>query len=289
MSSSFPFVQFEFPGRLGPPDGRYLLRTPSRDEERTEHPTVLVLKTYGVASPSRFRRRRRGSGPPEAEQIPLTRATVVDADPLAGDEAAQEWIARAERSDELRDTLVTTALAHLNRLLHGQRAAAADPRVHDVVEEQATAIRLGFGTGDEVADGRWTEAGQAQKRRQRPSTDDLRPQERLAAFLKGAEEVDPCETLVLRCRADLDAGRVREAALQLRVALESLLADLAGQERAHEDQARDLRELTAFRAAVGDAANQALRGDLSGDQAEQVTMVLEVGERALRRRRLLGL
>ena len=35
-----------------------------------------------------------------------------------------------------------------------------------------------------------------------------------------------CEELVLRARADLDAGRVREAALQARMALESLLAEL---------------------------------------------------------------
>ena len=35
-----------------------------------------------------------------------------------------------------------------------------------------------------------------------------------------------CEELVLRARADLDAGRFREAALQARVALESLLAEM---------------------------------------------------------------
>ena len=47
-------------------------------------------------------------------------------------------------------------------------------------------------------------------------------------MLGGRERVDVCETLLLRARADLDAGREREAALQLRVGLEALLAELKG-------------------------------------------------------------
>ena len=50
------------------------------------------------------------------------------------------------------------------------------------------------------------------------------PEERFAALLGGREEVLPAEELVLRARADLNAGRLREAALQARVALEALLA-----------------------------------------------------------------
>ena len=52
------------------------------------------------------------------------------------------------------------------------------------------------------------------------------PEERFAALLGGREQVLACEELVLRARADLDAGREREAALQARVALESLLAEM---------------------------------------------------------------
>ena len=47
------------------------------------------------------------------------------------------------------------------------------------------------------------------------------PEERFAALLGAREAVLVCEELVLRARADLDAGRRREAALQARVALES--------------------------------------------------------------------
>ena len=52
------------------------------------------------------------------------------------------------------------------------------------------------------------------------------PEERFAALLGGRESPLAAEELVLRARADLDAGRPREAALQARVALEALLAEL---------------------------------------------------------------
>ena len=55
------------------------------------------------------------------------------------------------------------------------------------------------------------------------------PEERFAALLGGREQALACEELVLRARADLDAGREREAALEARVALEALLAELPGQ------------------------------------------------------------
>ena len=56
------------------------------------------------------------------------------------------------------------------------------------------------------------------------------PEERFAALLGAREPQLVAEELVLRARADLDAGRPREAALQARVALEALggLAALRG-------------------------------------------------------------
>ena len=70
------------------------------------------------------------------------------------------------------------------------------------------------------------------------------PEERFAALLGAREPPLVAEELVLRARADLDAGRPREAALQARVALEALGG------------------LAALREAVGSAANAALAGDL---------------------------
>ena len=56
-----------------------------------------------------------------------------------------------------------------------------------------------------------------------------------------ASTVAACELLLIRARADLDAGRTREAALQLRVGLEALLAEREA--LAAPDQDEDLAAL----------------------------------------------
>ena len=88
----------------------------------------------------------------------------------------------------------------------------------------------------------------------------------MAAVLGGREQVDVCETLLLRARADLDAGREREAALQLRVGLEALLVELKGAvaDPGHE---RGHGELNSRRREAGEAANAALAGELTPAQA----------------------
>ena len=80
-------------------------------------------------------------------------------------------------------------------------------------------------------------------------------------MLGGRERIDACETLLLRARADLDAGRDREAALQLRVGLEALLAELPGavSDPGHDE---DMATLHERRGEAGEAANAALRGEL---------------------------
>ena len=113
------------------------------------------------------------------------------------------------------------------------------------------------------------------------------PQERVAAVLGGREQVDVCEALLLRARADLDAGRGREAALQLRVGLEALLVELKGAQ-ADPGHDEDMATLNSRRAEVGEAANAALGGELSSEQARQARELLEICERVLRRRRILA-
>ena len=113
-------------------------------------------------------------------------------------------------------------------------------------------MRIGFGRGEEVADGRWAEAIDARAARAAaPARAALRPQERLAALLGGRDAALACEALVLRARADLDAGRLREAALQLRVAIEAAIAELEAW-RERSDLAERLDELR--RCAPGWAA-----------------------------------
>ena len=75
---------------------------------------------------------------------------------------------------------------------------------------------------------------------------------------------------MLRARADLDGGRLREAALQLRVGLEALLIELQGAlvDPGHEE---DMATLTERRAEAGEAANMALRGELDAEAAHAMS------------------
>jgi hypothetical protein len=134
-------------------------------------------------------------------------------------------------------------------------------------------------------DARQIAVGQRASRRRRRE-EDLRPQERVAAMLGGRERADVCETLLLRARADLDAARDREAALQLRIGLEALLVELKGAlaDPGHEE---DMGALTERRAEAGEAANAALKGELSDERRREVEELLTISERVLRRRRVL--
>jgi hypothetical protein len=283
-------VQFEFPGPLAVPDGRYLARDGSGGEQGQR---VLVVETDGAPPPPRRRRRVK-----QAEQdriptpLPLTRVTAIRAqEPFDSEADASRWLEQTVAEEESIDVTIDDAIRLLNRALHAQAIASADPFGAELTPERATIVRLGHGSGKEVATGRFAEAkavdarsAAGSKRRQRD--EELRPQERLAAVLGGRESLDACETLVLRARADLDAGRRPEAALQLRVALEALLAELDGAlaDPGHEE---DMAELRNRRGEAGEAANATLRGDLTLDDERTVAELLGLCERVLRRRRVL--
>jgi hypothetical protein len=101
------------------------------------------------------------------------------------------------------------------------------------------------------------------------------PDERFAAILGGRERTLACEELVLRVRADLDAGRPREAALEAGVGVVGGRALLgSASEGAHD------------RGAVGDAANAALRGPIGHKLEDELAASLARMEHALKRRRL---
>ena len=106
-------------------------------------------------------------------------------------------------------------------------------------------------------------------------------------MLGGRERLDACETLLLRARADLDAGRRREAALQLRVGLEALLVELEGaladpgHERGHGDAERAPR-----RGRRGGQRGPAAASS-TPSRRSSVRELLEICERVLRRRRVL--
>jgi hypothetical protein len=277
-SPLFGFVQLEFGFLLGPGDGRYMVR----DDPGSEPETVLVLST--LAAPERRRLRGRKGRLVEAaapEAVPTSRATVVRTEPFATPDHAEVWLAAIRDDAERRDGEIDRALATLNGALHAYRVSRADPHVRDVALDQALVVRIGFGSGDDAVAGMFKQAwelprgGVVRAKRSMEA-----PEERFAALLSGRESVLACEELVLRARMDLGAGRPREAALQARVALEALLAELPR-------LAADRRgELEADRATIGDAANAALRGDLPGDLAEALEASVGRMEAALRARRL---
>ena len=253
----------------------------------------MVQTIAAPPRPSRRRRRPRDSeaAAPPAE-LPLSRATAIRAfEPYESPEEAAAWLATATVNENTIDAAVDAGVALLNDALHAQAVAAADPHVATLTAERAVAIRLGYGSGDQIADGVFSEArevdvaaaGSPRRRRQ----EELRPQERVAAVLRGRESFAVCEPLLLRARADLDAGRRREAALQLRIGIEALLVELPTA-LDDDDHRADIDALTERQAAVETAAGRALVGDLSPEAETAVREALKLAERVLRRRRVLA-
>jgi hypothetical protein len=296
VAKLFGFVQFDFAGRLPLADGRYLAGTaePGASDEVPEGDYVLVLKTIGTP-PAPGRRRRRGRSAavePEPAPLSLTRVTAIRAhSPHADQGEAARWLDEACEAEDTIEVLAEEAIAPLNRALHAHAVAAADPQGRKLSAEDAERVLIGYGSGEETADSRFTDARQVDltpraSSRRRRREEELRPQERVAGVLRGRERLDACETLLLRARADLDAGREREAALQLRIGLEALLVELEGavEDPGHKKDMASLRERQAEAVA---AAKTAIGGDLTAEQRAQVEELLEICERVLRRRRVL--
>ena len=272
----FLFVQCELPWELGPPDGRYLLRSHSDGEPER----VIVLATLGAgratltreAGPLRRRaaaRKRTVAAEPEPEPVTTASATIVDPVPVSAERQARAWL------DELQpEREVAAAFAALNRVLHAQRIATADPYAREVSPAQALTIRAGWGEGEQMAEGRWLHAvelpltGARARVRRRASA--LRPDERLAEMLAARERPLLCEELTLRARLDLDQGRLAHATIELDRALFAALAELAQEQRAdlplrvaelgalHETIAAAARALLGIDAPAGEASADAI-------------------------------
>jgi hypothetical protein len=269
----FVFVQLEFPWALGPPDGRYVLRA----EAGGEPVRVLVLGTLDggrstlAPAPAAGRLRRRAASRrraiparPEPVAIASARATIIDPVSLSAERQAQAWLADIDSERE-----ISTAVAVLNRVVHAQRIAAADPYAREVSAAQAVVIRAGWGQGEQVADGRWLKAvelswSQPRARRRRLKEAALRSQERLAGLLGARDHPLACEELALRARLDIDQGRVALAALELDHAYAAALAELGGE--SGRDIATRVAELERLRAGVT-VQGQAAVANVQGAEA----------------------
>ncbi len=240
-----------------------------------------MLATLGAPERRRFQTKRKRQVEVEPEPTPVAtgRATVIEVgQPFAAESDARAWLGTAGEAE------LDAGIEILNRALHAFRLVTADPYVHPVGRRHALVARLGFGAGEQVADGLWTDARELLPAKGRqPRSKVLQPQARLAAVLGARERALACEELALRGRLDLDHGRDREAALQVLVALDAALAELQS-DPAATALARRLDELRDQRETIAAAAQTALAGPLSSEECEAVAFTLSRIEAALRAR-----
>ena len=233
-----------------------------------------VVVFTGTRAPRRIGRRGREAAEP-ADPVDVVRASVIGAEPLADPE---RWFGAAG------DATVAAALPVLEGALHAHRIATADPHRGEPAPRHPLATRVGYGTGEEVADGRWTEARELRPAREKVRREAaLRPQERFAALLAARDAAMACELLALRARLDLDQGRGREAALQLDAALGTALAELEGW-RVLDGMPERIAELRTLAPRAAAAAAAARAGGLDAATTEEVGQVLGRLEAALRAR-----
>ena len=251
---------------------------------------MIVVKTIGAGlkreAPGRLSLgRRRGPRPAgdddEPEPVAITRVTVVRGSPFADDTSAREWLA-ACRDPETADREIAEALRLLNRAILAHRVSASDPYAADAARGQARRIRIGFGSGDELVEGRSREVhevpAQATRRGRRRM---LAPEEQVAQILSGRRPIWPSEELLLRVRLDLDQGRTSEAALQAQAAHGSLAAELAAQPGGGEAGSAIARQGPL----IGRLGAAGLERALDDAEMESLAEAVAQMERVVRRRR----
>ncbi|CAN5450787.1 hypothetical protein BH20ACT15_BH20ACT15_07270 [soil metagenome] len=182
---------------------------------------MLIVQELGAPRAKRGRRRPKPSEPGGPDEVPVTRLTVVGEEPFEGERAATKWMRHATSDPEDRAALVRDATRLINLGLAAMRAEARDPLISDVGATRALRVRIGFGEGDALADGRWSEAADVPPPT-RGRLDDVDPLSRVASVLAGRDAVHPAETLLERARLDTLHGRRREAELGLEAARAAL-------------------------------------------------------------------
>ena len=228
---------------------------------------------------ARIRRRHELAPEPDPVAVETTRATVVEVgEPFASADRAAAWLRGTG------DREIAAGLAVVNRALYAYRLATADPYVPAVGRGDALAARVGYGVGEEVADGVWSQArelrssGSSGRRRRM-----LPAHARFAALLAGRQPALACEEFALRARLDLDQARDRETALQTLAALDAALAELPADPAGPllADRVAELRDL---RAGVVAAAQATLRASVAPAEREAAAHALDRLEAALRAR-----
>ena len=238
-----------------------------------------MLTTLGAPERRRWRSRARAGG---GGRRGRARAHHARDDRPAG---AVRIARRGRRlAFELRaggpEAELEAAFGILNRALHAWRAGAADPYAWDVALERALVARIGLGAGESVADGRFADAwelpppgaahapldgGARGALRRAAGRSRLAPRRRGAACSAPAPTWTPGACARRRCRRGWRSRHCSRSSTP----------------PASEDLERE-------RPPVAEAANLALRGDLTREAGSELAACVERMESALRRMRLGG-
>lgn len=298
----FLFVQFEFTHAIGPHAGRYVVPgatgggppdsiDPELDARNREFAgvsrgvggsDVLVVSVVGTSAsaPRGLLRKARPVGPEsEPASVPLSVISFVKAtEPLDTREAAAGRLDRLRYSPPEQQRWVQQGLSVLNLAIRAYRIGAPDPYAVEVTRRDARSVRIGYGTTEEVQDGRHTDAvvlpAPVPPRRRR--VERLRPAEAVAAVLAGHHELLEAEDLLVRALIDLDHDRTRAAAHQAAAALRLLSGELADLPSSASFDLSALAEPARHAEQLADAG---AAGPLTADQVAQLeSLVDRVGE-----------
>jgi hypothetical protein len=304
----FPFVQFELTHAIGPPPGRYVLGPRERPADEAQAEGVgaapsayLTGVTRGVASADLIvlcllgaagarqagrlaRRRAREEGADAGLQdVAVLRASFIRAStPFADRRDADRFVDELSDGGERAGEHVERALRAINEMIRAHRAAGPDPYAVELTPEDARAIRVGYGGGQEVANGTWLRALSLPTARigRVSRAERVRPTEELAAALAGRAPVMEGEDVLGRVLLDLDQRRPRAAARQLDAALALLIAELralAGDVGA----AHVAVQLESARARAHELSARAVQGGLTDDDTKAIDELSAGAERAL--------
>jgi len=283
----------ELPGTVALDDGRYMDSGPGG-------PHVLAVETEGAMPPARRKRRRPRSAPPERglARVPVTVATIVFAGEPLDRTSAGEWLRQASL-DPRAGELIRDGLAVLERGVAAACATTGRAIGEPAGPERLLAVRIGYGEGERVYEGRFLEAMDVDPGGGAPGPrgkrlDRIVPLPRIVSILAGREPILACEVMIPRVRADLDSGRLDPAALTVGEAVRATVAELefALEDPEHEVDLDRLEELLPDLLAIpaelfGDRSPPA--GSIEREQIRgRVGSALEVAERAIRRYRISG-
>lgn len=274
-------------GSLSLDDGRYLIR--SGPAER-----VLVTETEGALPPARRRRRRprKVTVTDAPVTVSIAVVTVIRADrPFDSETAAATWLDQLEDPDFTGDVL-DDAIRTLDRARAADATTAGVPFGTPTGLNDLLAAKIGYGEGELVASGRFTEAldvdargGTGSKRRERMTRTGTLAQ--TAAVLGGREELTACEALIPRIRFDLETGNEAAAFLAIAPAAGATIRELefAVEDDGHEQDLDRLEELLPSLHEISERAGQ-VEEERASDR-ERLIEALELAERVIRRRRIL--